>query len=143
MHWNDGSNDPWIIGYLPAWNSFYPRHLIQWQIAEQNYQSMNYFNELQSTNIRARSISNESRSRWNLEVWCRGNWIWLTKKSVTRLLDDRATECSSLDKTGNVRTKSHVTLNKMKIRSRFLSKQSFSIAESFRKREREMEELKD
>ena len=55
----------------------------------------------------------------------------------------RATECSSLDKTGNVRTKSHVTLNKMKIRSRFLSKQSFSVAESFRKREREMEELKD
>lgn len=52
-----------------------------------------------------------------------------------------------VDKTGdkirNVRTKSHVTLNKMKIRSRFLSKQSFSIAESFRKREREMEELKD
>lgn len=53
-----------------------------------------------------------------------------------------------VDKTGdkirNVRTKSHVTLNKMKIRSRFLSKQSFSVAEfRFRKREREMEELKD
>lgn len=53
------------------------------------------------------------------------------------------------DKIGNVRTKSHVTLNKVKIRSRFLSKRSFFIVESFRKRgrererNREMEELKD
>lgn len=43
------------------------------------------------------------------------------------------------DKIGNVRTKSHVTLNKVKIRSRFLSKRSFFIVESFRKRGRERE----
>lgn len=48
------------------------------------------------------------------------------------------------DKIGNVRTKSHVTLNKMKIISRFLLKQSFlwNLLERERKRKK-MEELED
>lgn len=61
------------------------------------------------------------------------------KKSVTRLLDGVFLVDKTGDKIGNVRTKSHVTLNKVKIRSRFLSKRSFFIVESFRKREREKE----
>lgn len=80
--------------------------------------------------ILARSISNESRSVKNRDETSRlhrGNWIRLTKKSVTRLLDIGMFLVDKTgDKVGNVGTKSHVTLNKIrKIRSRFLLEQSF------------------
>lgn len=91
--------------------------------------------------ILARSISNESRSVKNRDETSRlhrGNWIRLTKKSVTRLLDIGMFLVDKTgDKIGNVGTKSHVTLNKIrKIRSRFLLGHNLFIVESSREREK-------